>query len=163
MSKGGGAAKKAVMRNCRFRRGTIDRLRSGFAGGTWQESQRSEWLRILRRDPLVGWLLEQYGSQATTTGDGDSARHFSVALARYVQQCPPPTGVAKSAYHGPAAFLADVDTTPEAASAALLEWLAVGVERRMGALLAHVDECVKLYGEAAVYVERAVSADANQS
>jgi hypothetical protein len=150
-----------IAANCRFRRSTIARIRELRANDDtmWQPLRR-EWLDILSKDPLIVWLLEQYGTEATVKFESHSDRlgtQFSMALARFVQGCPKPSWVPATAeWHQPGNYLTHQDTPRFKVTAALLEWLAVGVEGRMHALLVHVDKCVASYGEGTVYMEHGV-------
>lgn len=136
--------------------------------GTWNATVRAEWLRLLAGDPLIAWLTEQYGPDLTigkAAGGGRGARGqsvadapaYSVALARYVHGCPRPASLPAAVSFTDAADLlthaaAPGSTSRSAAKTYLLDWLAVGVERRMSRLLRHVATCVREFGEETVYL-----------
>jgi hypothetical protein len=107
--------------HCRFRRETTERLRRVRAD--WNETLGSLWVELLRRDTLIGYLLEAYGQATASRGP----LQYNEGLARYIQGC------------------------PSTAAGHLLDHLKLGIGLRLERLAAHIAACDKSFGERYVY------------
>ena len=119
------------MKHCRFRNSTAQRIVELIDSGEWAETASKAWMQTLKEDPLVAWLLTMYGIQVEYKAG--RKKQYSVALARYIHHCTRPDrkGEGVDAIH----------TADE-----LMEYLVLGITKRMKGLRNHIDQCIKAHG-----------------
>lgn len=162
----GGASDCRGLLNCRFRRESVERVKTALAtsssderwGAAGEGPAAAAWARVLARDPLFSWLGATYGF-AVEHGRKGAGPWYSTALARHVTGCAGATAsgmttrpfdAAAAAAVAVAAGLRPRDGAVVGTADAAVVWaalLARGIGGRLAAFDASVQACIRDHGE----------------